>query len=559
MEPLLSPSSSKRDQIRIRVEKRVEAFQQGYRQNIGLIGAEGLGKTYLLSSFFESLVMQPNLIVIYIDAQALDYDHLVERWIDSLLRGFLVGQSVQVSENSHWLLTTAAALIPNTVEKIRRLKKMLRRGERNAISVRELFSLTRSLAEETQKRILLMIDEFHALEHVPASDPFALLGKEIMVEKETLYLVTSSRVEKAREIFHDKLSLLFGNFEIIELAPLDFEETVDFLKKSQPHRVFTNSEKKFLIRMTNGIPAYLDLLMDRLDMNVPNSETSIQTLLDVFHRELFDKKGRLCHIFQRRLEVCERLAKDSSAYLRTLLAMSDGRRKVLSIATYIERKIRETKKILGRLVQEGMVLKRGSFYVLEDSLFRFWLREVFGRRNQLCTPNGPGLREGLLASLKEVFEQGAAEDKVDVTARAEALFKEFRNDVVEIDQRRLRCPHFSEIAFRPANGRLFPLIARRANVRWICQIARESVHEEDISLFLEELKRFRKKVQRKILVALAGIDQNAKLLAQEAEIQLWDLRSFNTLLDLYNLPKMILIKEPDEPNLGTVAESVSAT
>ncbi|HXV27516.1 MAG TPA: hypothetical protein VD913_00980, partial [bacterium] len=66
----------------------------------------------------------------------------------------------------------------------------------------------------------------------------------------------------------------------------------------------------------------------------------------------------------------------------------------------------------------------------------------------------------------------------------------------------------------------------------------------------------RKKIQRKILVALAGIDQNAKLMAQEARVQIWDLRSFNTLLDLYNLPKMILMREKHGSPVGAMAQSV---
>ncbi len=60
------------------------------------------------------------------------------------------------------------------------------------------------------------------------------------------------------------------------------------------------------------------------------------------------------------------------------------------------------------------------------------------------------------------------------------------------------------------------------------------------------------------MIILAGIDQNAKLIAQEAKIQLWGLRSFNMLLDLYDQPKMILLpkKEENETSLGAVAQGV---
>ena len=75
-----------------------------------------------------------------------------------------------------------------------------------------------------------------------------------------------------------------------------------------------------------------------------------------------------------------------------------------------------------------------------------------------------------------------------------------------------------------------------------------------------------RKVQRKVLIVLGGIDQNAKLIAQEAKMQLWDLRVLNGLLDLYDLPKIILsshegIHEPQEihePHVGSVAQDLSA-
>ncbi len=553
-------SSFKRDQIRERIEKWVDALQNGYRQNIGLIGPEGFGKTHLLNAIYQTLSSRSSLLPIYVNAEVLDYDHLIDRWLHALLAGFFLTQNPKsdLPEDFQAALAQAEGVIPQTVEKIRRFKKMLRRGEKNAASARELFSLTNVLAEEMGKKVVLMIDEFQGLEHVPSPDPFALLGKEIMVEKETLYLVTSSCPRKAREIFHDKLSLLFGNFEVIEMLPWGFEEVVDFLKRRMPVRHFTDAQKKFIIYMTDGIPAYLELLLERLqclDLG-EREEVSTENLLTAFHQEFFDLHGRMFLRFEGRLKLYGKFSKDNAPYFRALLAISEGRRKVLGISTYIGKKIRETKKILHRLVQEEVIAKRGSFYALEDPLFRFWLREVFQKKNQLHQPHLESLKVSLSGALEQAFRQVEAEARVDVTVRAENLFKEFRNDLVEVDQRKICCPHFSEIAFRPSNGRLFPLLARKANVRWICQIAREPIHEEDVTFFLDEMKHYRKKIQRKILVALAGIDQNAKLMAQQAEIQIWDLRNFNALLDLYNLPKIILMRGEDGSSVGAVAQSV---
>jgi hypothetical protein len=566
---ILREPSFVRDQIRIRIEKRIQAFEKGYRQNIGLVGSLGLGKSFVLSSIFNSLCAKARFIPIYINAEVLDFDHLVDRWIGAMLTGVFLSQDVKPPTNFQSLLLAADPLIPKTVDRIRQFKRTIRK-ERGVGALRELFALSGALSEETGKQIILMIDEFQALENLPMADPFALLGKEIMVEKNTLYVVTSSTPTRAREIFRDKLSLLFGNFEVVNLAPFGFSETIHFLESRLPGRFFTEEQKRFLIRMTDGNPSYLELLIDRLEFclaaqaedlhHIAESQGGItnEVLLESFYRELFSEKGRIALLFERRLENCRRLARDSSPYLRTLLAISHGRRKVLGIATFIEKKMLETKKILHRLLCEDIVVKRGSFYVVEDPLFRFWLREVHQKRNQVYIPDYSAAREELKDALKKEFERSEQEEKKDVTARVESLFKEFRNDVLEVEDKKLHCPQFSEIAFRPTNGRIFPLLAKNTKVRWICQVANQIIKEEDVLNFLDELKRYRKDVQRKIFVALSGIDQNAKLMAQEAKIQLWDLRNINTLLDLYDQPKIIPLceKEGNETTLGALAQEL---
>ena len=127
-----------------------------------------------------------------------------------------------------------------------------------------------------------------------------------------------------------------------------------------------------------------------------------------------------------------------------------------------------------------------------------------------------------------------------MTGRIEALFREFRNDVVEVSHKKIKCPAFLEIASRPTNGRFFPILGQTSQGRWICQVFRDLITEGDVAGFADELKKFRRKIQRKVMVALGGIDLNAKLMAQEGEIQIWDLENLNALLELYGKLKVIV-------------------
>lgn len=554
-----------RNNLRTRLEKRVEAFEKGYRQNIGLAGPAGMGKTYILNHFFERLSRQGRLLPVYIHAAALDFDHFVENWIGGMLTGLFLSLDMKPPAAFQSLMATAEPIIPRTHEKIRHLKKQMHREKSSAI-VKELFALTAYLSEEVHKKVVLMVDEFQELENLPASDPFALFGKEIMVQTNTLYFVTSSQPSRAKEIFKDHLSLLFGNFEIMDMDPFSFDEASRFLETRLPGYYFTENQKRFLIRMTDGRPSHLEILLDRLESYSAAYNPDVfegfpdELIIRLFQDELFNEKGRIALGFKKQIQVCSQIAKDAAPYIRVLFAIADGRRKASAIATSIEKATTETNKILQRLTQEGLVTRKGSFFIIEDPLFRFWLREIYPKRLHTYSPDFTEALAAVGEVLKREWDACQTEEKKDLPARIESLFKEFHNDVIEMDQKKVSCPQFSEISFRPTNGRVFPLYAKSPKTRWACQIAPQPVHEEDVFLFLEEMKKQRKKIQQKLLITLAGIDQNAKLIAQQARVQIWDLKNLNTLLDLYNQPKMIVLPEEQrefhEQTMGAVAQNV---
>lgn len=557
-----------REAIQMCLEKRVNDIENGYRQNVGIIGPSGVGKTKLLREFFQSISRNPKLVPVYVQAETIDGRQLMEQWMGAVLSAVLLDQTLNIPRTLNGLLRESGSIIPQTVSAVKRVQKLLRQ-DKNSSAVRELFMLNGILARETHKKVILMIDEFQSLEKLPVPDPFFLLGKQMMLDKEVLYLVTSSAIDRAHEIFREKLSLLFGNFEVLELAPFGFMEMEQYLASRMPAHRWPMELKKFLFHMTDGEPIYLDLLIHRLE----NYEThefpqlvSRAVLLNVFCQELFDRRGRLGLLFEKRLEQCARLAKQSGPYVRSMLALSHGRRKLIPIAAFIGETVAETQKALKRLVQDGLIVKSGSFFHIPDFLFRFWLREVFQKRCGLFLPEERILWKNLGDELNRILDFCIRVTEEDLGLRVEALLKEFRNDVVEIDQKKRQCPQFSEtVLFRHLPYSMFSLVGRGSRGRWLFYLNSGWVGEAEVEMVVADAKHLRN-IQRKILIALEGIDQNAKLIAQEAKMQIWDLRYLNRLLDLYDLPKIILSpnKEIHEPNhiheshVGSVAQGLSA-
>lgn len=557
-----------REAVQERLRKRVSDITNGFRQNVGVIGPSGVGKTSLLKEFFQLVSREPGLLPIHIQGETIDGRQLMDRWIGATLSSVLLERTLNIPNSLASLMKEAEPLIPLTVRAAKHVQKLLRQ-EKNLAAVKELFALSSLLVRETGKKVVLMVDEFQGLEKLPVPDPFSVLGKQIMPDKDVLYVVTSSARDRAVEIFREKLSLLFGNFEVLELAPLDFSEMESYLASRMPAHRWAPELARFLFRMTDGEPLYLDLVIQRIEsqevLEIPQP-VGPAALLDAFCQELFDNRGRLALLFERRLEQCARLARQGGPYLRALLALSQGRRKLIPIAAYIEETVSETQKVLKRLVQEGLIIKSGSFYHVQDFLFRFWLREVYLKRHSLFLPEERPLRKHLFDELVRIlgFCERMTDD--DLGARTEGLLKEFRNDTVEIDGKKIACPQFAEIVRRELPRSMVSMLARGARGRWLFQVSPHWVSEAEIEVLVQDVKYMRK-IRRRILVAPAGIDQNAKLIAQEAKMQLWDLRLLNTLMDFYDLPKIIVSSRPKayDPSktdgliVGTVAQNVPAS
>ena len=70
---------------------------------------------------------------------------------------------------------------------------------------------------------MVILDEFDNLEHLGIKNPFLSFGKVIMVQKDTMYIVSSSRNEAIKKIISEKLSLLFGNFEVVKVSNFDIK------------------------------------------------------------------------------------------------------------------------------------------------------------------------------------------------------------------------------------------------------------------------------------------------------------------------------------------------
>ncbi|MBI4387528.1 MAG: ATP-binding protein, partial [Candidatus Omnitrophica bacterium] len=174
------------------LEKRFKAFLNGYRHNLGLIGIPHVGKSSILAQFLRSQA-SGTAISIFIRLQHGDsFSIFSQKWLGGILCGYAEYLKLPAAKTFGSLVNQVRKKLPGLLKKMRRIKK-LTKSKRYDESYRELLGLSQVVHEESGRKVLLVIDEFDRLADLPLHDPFTKLGKEIMLQKDTMYIVTSSK------------------------------------------------------------------------------------------------------------------------------------------------------------------------------------------------------------------------------------------------------------------------------------------------------------------------------------------------------------------------------
>jgi len=126
--------------------------------------------------------------------------------------------------------------------------------------------------------------------------------------------------------------------------------------------------------------------------------------------------------------------------------------------------------------------------------------------------------------------------------RMNDLFRLFEDEMLQIEKKKIRLNHFREIKPLEFKSRILKsgLIGRSNESIWVIALKSSSLTEDDIVEFSKECRKYRHKLQRKVIVTLEDIDANTRLRAMEEKVWTWDINSLNQMLDLYSRPRVIV-------------------
>ena len=373
IEPVFGKKFFGREEILGTLQKRVTALKGGYRQNLALTGPMLAGKSSILRHFLKN-IKDHDVIPLYIEMGDGDFQMFCMKFMTTLLYRNLRSGGKKAEGDFESLKKECRESIPGTVRCMGDICRALKKKKEDD-AYEKLLALTSIFKEETGKSCIVILDEFHNLSNFKLKKPFQTFGKFIMVQKNTMYIVSSSQRTLLKEILSRKLSLLFGNFEVIEIDGFDNQTARSFVSDKMRELPSCESIRSYFIQVSQGNPFYLEVMTRRFSELIKAKDVKRdekECLLESFADLLYRSEGVLNQYFTNNINFfLERKSRKNFIPILILLAEGNGTIKAMQKA------LGKTDKDLGRKLQKlqemDLVYNSGVFYKISDKFFEYWL------------------------------------------------------------------------------------------------------------------------------------------------------------------------------------------
>jgi len=427
-----------REEITRIISKRINDFKDGFRQNIAILGDKLIGKTWLIKYILENL-NEKKITPLYFDLSQPHIPTFILRFLVSLPTTFLKAKEISVSNNDiNTLVENLKFFAPKTAQKIQAIYSSIKENKVDIAIFREVLGLLELLNEETGQLFIIILEDFQNLELLKIRNIFPELGKKIMLQKNTMYVVASSNKMQAKKIIHEELSLLFGNFEILEIPPLSPKASEQLVKNRCRNIIISQDIINYLYNFTGGHPFYLERIARQIYQNtivLETPELSTYILLRSLEEILFNDWGVLNLHFQNYVDRI--LLKNRSDILNILLLICQGKNRIKELSLHLHKKYSEINQKLSKLIEANIISRSGSFYSISNRVFNFWLKFVYLEKiqciNQDYNTQVINFRKKIEQSLFEFIENS----KKDLCQRLLEIFSLFDNESIEFGKKKI--------------------------------------------------------------------------------------------------------------------------
>lgn len=540
-EPIVGKNFFGREDILGLLGKRIKAMGEGYRQNVAITGQSLVGKSSLLQHFLYT-ALDDSFLPVYVEVLKEDFPSFANKFIATLLYNSLKSKDEPASEDLSELLAKAEKYLPKTAHAIRAVLAGIEKEEMDD-AYSNLLGLTSVIKEECHKRCVVILDEFDNIAYFKVKNPFLNFGKMIMVQKDTMYIISSSRNSAIKKILQEKLSLLFGNFEVIEVRGFDAPVSLEFIKRKTAPLAVDEDIRKFLIYFTDGNPFYIEhICREAKEIARERSSGTIdaESIEEAVLNLVYGANGTI-HQYLTNFLLDLLDTKSREEMLSVLSSIANGHKKIRDIAKDTRKGCGEVSRALSWLIGVGLLTKSGVFYVISDRMLEFWLSHVYVKRQRMLVNYIVNRVKAYKDDIRGHIADFMREARKSPAERVFELFHLFSNELVDIDDRQFLLPQCSKVEIKSFDDVTPYLIGTSREKRWVCQIFETPLQETRIAEFIRNINSIDGKVARRIIVPLAGIEENAKLLAKELKISIWSPDTMNLLFRLYDRRGLVIL------------------
>jgi len=518
------------------LEKRVVNLKEGYRQNIALIGQRLIGKSSIIQYFLNKL-NDNNVTYIYLEPKYLEFKTFAKNFIGSFLNSFASCENLARSNNLDILINSTEKLIPQTIEHVKKIITKLEK-EKNSTIYHDLINTPGIFTKETGKVCLVILDEFQdIIEGLNIENAYQDLNKAITVQRNCMYIITSSLKYQAKKILSEKLSLLFGNFETIEVKPFDIKTTKDFINYRLDNIDLAWSLQNFLYDFTSGQPFYLEIIcreLLRLTRTHQNQVITLSELSTCLNNLLYYEWGLLNQLFKNYLNTINQ-GKSGHLLLSIILSVARDKRRINDITFHLRKQKIIILQKINKLLELDILSKNGNLYYLTDKMFNFWLKFIYLKKLESLTNSDTAYSDSFQTEMQNLIDGFIRSSEKSISDRVIELFNLFENESVQMNGYKYRLFRFKEIKpiiFKEIDNNR-GLIAHSKNILWLIILREGFLREGDVIKFITECKNYKYKPQRRIIVSTGETDANAKLKALQEKIWIWNLADLNLFLTLH--------------------------
>ena len=508
------------------LDKRIKPFQEGYRQNVALLGNDAQEISCLLENYFKNNKSHA-LIHLHTSAKYADPRSFLKNISYALLSEYL-GRADGLDS----LITQAQVSLPQTINHITQTLR------KNNITFIDALEVINKFIAESNKKVVLIIEEFLELENI-FSNCFKELSKFIILQRECMTVLTSSYPRKSQKIFAADLNLLFGNFEQIMLSEASFVNSFLCLKSliqpQKPSTLFLS----FLVNISGNNHRHYELISESVKKHYPNRKHNEEaTLIAILEDLLYSTHSPLFVEFTKRVDCLQVKYKEFSIILDVLLAISQGylRKKELLGLNLTNTKAVES--ALNKLLDCNYITAFGNIYKISDPLFSFWLSKVFKLyfRPHCCdSSKRKSLWRKQMQEEIALFKEDFMKDKMK---RVLELIASFKNDTLQLGKDRYRLPQIQKTRVVSYPDRDLSYLVGEGDELIFVGIKEQNAQDNDLYEFIEAGKNVKGKRIKKIFISLEELAPTAKLIAKNHKLIAWDSNEINQLLSMYNKPTL---------------------